>query len=148
MLNRIQLIRNFASEIAGTRVVISSRRDDWGMGLGDIHKGIPRLILPRNLNQNDEGDKMFRNDFIKRCPLARGFANVTISILHELGHWFNPEAYFNSDPEEYAQATGWWHFTLPCEIVATDWAIEWLQDPKHRKMAKAFEKEFFKYGKR
>ena len=35
------------------------------------------------------------------------------------------------------------HFTLPYEIVATDWAIAWLQDPKHRKQAKAFERQYF-----
>ena len=148
MVNRIQLIREFASEIARTRVVISSRRDDWGMSLSDLYKGIPRLILPRNLNQNDEGDKAFRKFFISCYPSAQGFSNVTISLLHEMGHWFHPQEYLESDPDEYAQATGWWHFTLPCEMVATNWAIAWLQDPENRKKAKAFEREFFKYGKR
>lgn len=147
-MNRIQLIREFASNIAGVRVVIPSQRDDWGMSLSAIHLGIPYLILPRNLNQNDEGDKMFRKDFVRRCPLAQGFSNVTLSILHELGHWFHPQEYLDSDPEEYSNAIGWQHFALPCEIIATDWAIEWLQDPNNRKVAKKFEREFFKYGKR
>ena len=103
----------------------------------------PRLILPPDLNQNDEGDKAFRKDFIERCPMARGFANVTLSILHEIGHHFNREAYIFSDANEDDYES---HFALPYEIVATDWAIEWLQDSEHRKQAKAFERIYFQKG--
>lgn len=146
-MTQVQLIRNFASEIVGVPVIIARERDDWGMSLADIHLNKPRLILPRDLTKNDEGDKEFRKDFVRRCPIAKGFSNITISILHELGHWFNPKEYLETDPDEYNNAIGWWHFTLPCEIVATDWAIAWLQDPKNRKKAKAFEREFFRKGK-
>jgi O-antigen/teichoic acid export membrane protein len=35
------------------------------------------------------------------------------------------------------------YFLLPDEMSATDWAVEWLQDAEHRRIAKAFEKKFF-----
>ena len=30
--------------------------------------------------------KDFRKDFVSRCPMGRGFANITLTLLHELGH--------------------------------------------------------------
>ena len=39
------------------------------------------------------------------------------------------------------------YFLLPDEVVATKWAIDWLENAENRKLAKAFEKEFFKYYK-
>ena len=140
-MTQLQAIRWFADFAAGTHVTIARMRDDWGMGLGDLRH--PRLILPKDLLQNDEMDKMFRQDFVARCPLAQGFANVTISILHEIGHYMFPCEYLTTDPAEYDKATGWDHFKLECEVVATNWAIEWLQDKNHRKVAKEFERDFY-----
>ena len=136
-MDKIKLIRDFASLVAGERVIIPRKRDCWSLSMADAK---PRLILPPDPDQNDEGDKAFRKDFIKRCPMAKGFANVTLSILHEIGHHFNREAYIFSDVNEDEYES---HFTLPYEIVATDWAIAWLQDPEHRKSAKAFERQYF-----
>lgn len=138
-MTRLQAIRKFADIVAGEHVIII-RSDDWALSMVDAK---PRLLLPYNLMKNDEGDKQFRQDFVERCPLGRGFANVTISILHEIGHHFNREEYIFCDYDEYENAYGFDHFKLPCEIVATNWAIEWLQDPENRKIAKAFEREFF-----
>lgn len=142
-MNKISLIKQFASKVAGTEVTIAKQRDDWGMSLADMFH--PRLILPKDLNQNDQADKEFRINFVSRCPLAQGFANITISILHEIGHYMNPCEFLSSDPKEYAEATGFDHFKLPCEVVATDWAIEWLQSKTNRKMAKEFERLYFGY---
>ena len=136
-MNKIKLIRDFASLVAGEPVIIPRKRDCWSMSMADAK---PRLILPPDPDQNDEGDKAFRKDFIARCPMARGFANVTLSILHEIGHHFNREAYIFSDVDEDDYDS---HFAIPYEIVATDWAIAWLQDPAHRKSAKAFERKYF-----
>ena len=140
-MTQLQAIRNFASKVAGTHVTIARSRDDWAMDLSDLRH--PRIFLPQDLNQYDTDDKLFRAFFIERCPLAQGFANVTISILHELGHWFNPIEYLISDVDAYNSALGVDHFFLPCELIATDWAVEWLQDKAHRKMAKAFERIYF-----
>jgi len=134
---KVQVIRNFASLIAGEHVTIARQRDVWSLSFGESH---PRLILPHNLNEHDESDTMFRNDFVRRYPPARGFADVTLTILHEMGHHFNREIYLNAEKTEGDTMEE--HLALPHEVVATDWAINWLKDPINRKTAKAFEKEY------
>lgn len=139
-MTKLQAIRKFADYAAGEHVIIA--RGDWAMSMLDSK---PRLYVPQDLMKNDEDDKLFRLDFIARCPLGKGFANITLSILHEIGHHFNRESFITTDSEQYDASTGYWHFMLPCEMDATDWAIEWLQDSQHRKIAKQFEKDFFGY---
>ena len=142
-MTKLQAVRKFADHLAGEHVVIyHTKDDDWGMCMGYSK---PRLETPRDLMRIDNGDKDFRNDFISRCPLARGFAHVTLSILHELGHHYNREPFMEMDLDEYNRAEGLAHFKLPCEMIATDWAIAWLQSPYNRKVAKAFERDFFGY---
>lgn len=140
-MTRLQVVRQFASDVAGEHVTIRRNRTEWGCCVNEIH---PTLRVPKDLMENDEQDKLFRKDFISRCPLARGFANVTLSVLHEMGHFFNPEAWLEQDMELYENSYGEEHFQMYCEIIATNWAIEWLQNADNRKLAKAFEREFFK----
>ena len=140
-MTKLQAMRKFANAVAEEHVIFI-RSDDWGMSITDQH---PRLLYPSDLMKNDEGDKQFRDDFTQRCSLGRGFANVTISILHEIGHHFHREEYIETSEKEYDEATGYDHFKLKCEIVATDWAIAWLQVPANRRLAKQFEREFFGY---
>lgn len=140
-MTKLQAMHKFADAVAGRHVTFT-RATDWALSVVDSR---PHLWVPFDLMKNDEGDKQFRDDFTQRCPMGRGFANVTISILHELGHHFNREEYIKTNEKEYDEATGYDHFKLPCEIVATNWAIKWLQDPEHRRLAKQFEREFFGY---
>ena len=102
------------------------------------------------------GQKQFRQDIVKRCPLAQGFADITLAMLHEIGHHINGDnEYEDYDREEEIEFINTlppmlrnpFYFLLPDELVATDWAIEWLQDPNNRKIAKQFEKKFFNYLK-
>ena len=141
-MTQLQAIRWFADFLANEHVVIT-RKEDWEFNMAYSH---PHMGIPYDLMKNDEGDKLFRIDFIQRCPLARGFSNITLSILHEIGHHFNREEFiFMTDLKAYEEAEGADHFKFPCEKVATDWAIAWLQNPQNRKIAKAFEKDFFGY---
>lgn len=138
----VELIRKFASTAINDQVVIRRTHECWAMDVWDRH---PRLTLPEDVLQNDEQDKLFRKDFIERFPSGRGFANITISILHELGHWATQdqvdwEAYY----EEIKPLHGLDYFHCHGEMVATNWAIEWLKDPEHRKIAKQFECNIFK----
>ena len=139
-MTKLQAIRWFASEVAGEYVTLARQRDDWSISMADSK---PRLILPHDLNQNEIEDKMFRADFVKRCPMAQGFANVTLSILHELGHHFNRETVICADKLVGDNMKE--HLTLPHEVIATDWAINWLQNKENRKTVKKFEKIFFGY---
>lgn len=136
-MTQVQLIRKFATGIVGKKIIIY--RNDWEL---NMQNSVPRLGIPKNLKANDEFDKAFRRNFVHRCPLARGFSNVTISILHELGHYFTWYDFLEIEKEDEFTC----HFDLPSERAATDWAIGWLQNPENRKIAKAFEREFFNYG--
>lgn len=142
-MNRVASIRNFAKYAIGEQVIIARDRNDWGMSLTEKH---PRLVLPQDLNQNHEEDKLFRKDFIRRFKGGQGFANVTISILHELGHWATRlEVNWDEYWAEQENVYGLDYFNLKAERIATDWAIAWLQNSQNRRVAKAFEKEFFGY---
>lgn len=123
---------------------------------------------------NNDDDSIIKigynfSDYYKRCPFyanfiqrykpARGFAKVTLSLLHELGHIETlsqlPHDYDRaeiiSEIKRKAKEEGlniWdtnmkYYFLLQDETLATEWAIKWLQNPKNRKIAKKFEKEFF-----
>lgn len=98
------------------------------------------------------GSRQFAQDFFSRCPMGRGFASVTLTILHELGHLHAPQEFDGYDRAEaihqlkknYPSRTiNFEYFKLPDEKAATDWAIEWLSNAQNRKIAKAFEKKFF-----
>ncbi len=114
----------------------------------------------------DELTKDFRRDFTRRCPLAKGFADITITLLHELGHFYTDKesrkvwSIADRLRELGRLRLDYWtkkidihqlqiaYYLFPDEKMATDWAIEWLKDPAHRKIAKAFEKKFFACFKR
>ena len=97
------------------------------------------------------GNKQFRKDFENRCPMAKGFADVTIALLHELGHFASEQEIegYNRDEELKFIDTlpigmrNLLYFLLPDEVNATNWAIEWLNNADNRKIAKDFEKKFF-----
>lgn len=100
-----------------------------------------------------KGDQQFRSDFVSRCLKAKGFANITLSLLHELGHFethfmefknYNRIKELTLLREQYSEETiNFAYFRLPDETAATNWAINWLDSAENRKKAKAFEKKFF-----
>ena len=99
-----------------------------------------------------KGSFQFAQDFFSRCPMGRGFASVTLAILHELGHFHSQQDFEGYDRElalkeirkNFApQFRNFEYFKLPDEKSATDWAIEWLSHSENRKLAKQFEKKFF-----
>ena len=140
-MTKLQAIRKFASDAAGKTVRIAQKRRFWAMDTDNY--SYPRLILPEDTDTNDEEDKTFRANFVSRCPMARGFSNVTISILHEIGHYYTQEYITLEYYAEVDNTFGEAYYDIEGERVATDWAIQWLQDSDHRKMAKRFEKEYF-----
>jgi len=113
-------------------------------------KGDPIFRIGYNLNSLSN-KKAVRKTFTSRSSVCHGFANITLALLHELGHFSSQQefedydreeemAFLRSIPAEFARPM---YFLLPDEMSATDWAVEWLQDAEHRKIAKAFEKKFF-----
>ena len=93
-----------------------------------------------------------RETFTSRSSMCKGFSNITLALLHELGHFSSEQDFEDYDreteleflksiPVEFSRKM---YYLLPDEMSATDWAVEWLQNAENRKIAKRFEKNFFK----
>lgn len=107
---------------------------------------------------SDKGTKVFRNYWTNKCPMLKGFADITLALLHELGHFETTEeirplfshaqryATMYENHKKYKDIVSLNHayFAMPDEKAATEWVIKWLSDADNRKIAKAFEKNFFK----
>lgn len=141
-MNKLQAIHWFADTVAKEHVVIMRERTEWAMY---VHRPYPYMSIPKELNyiSTNKWEHEFRKDFCKRYPTAWRFSDVTLSILHEIGHHFTREVFLETDEEEYENARGFDHFKQPCEIAATDWAIKWLKQKENRKIAEQFEEIFF-----
>lgn len=115
----------------------------------DIYYNFPELSA--------KSSKIYRKFWTEKYPMLKGFSDITISLLHELGHIETNDKIrlsFSIDQRETAmeeldkrtlsyKALNHLYFVLPDEKAATEWAIKWLSKPKHRKIAKRFEKKFF-----
>ena len=133
------------------RVKLVQRKDGFAVCPDEEIEG--EFYLFYNLEElYSTGHRQFSQDFFARCPMGRGFASITITILHELGHLkaqqkfdnYNRASALRELKENFPRETiNFEYFKLPDEKAATDWAIEWLSYPENRKTAKAFEKKFF-----
>ena len=145
---QVQLIREFASKAIGDRVTIARKRmsNNWGMDINN--KPNPRLLVPSVINYiPEEEDIAFREDFVNRCPLANNFSDITLAILHELGHWATrKEIDWIEDAEIKREAVSNEYFDIPSEYIATEWAIGWLATYEHRKLAREFEAQLFSHN--
>ncbi len=124
----------------------------------DDNKSVIHIGYANNLMDNPYHNNYFTFDFRRRCSIGKGFTGITLSLLHEMGH-FATEKKCKKDNPDYDRS--WaifeaqcvaktdkelnekYYFHLPDETYATEWAIEWLKDAEHRKIAKAFERKFF-----
>ena len=141
-MTKLQAIHWFADTVAKEHVVIIRERSEWAMYVNEAY---PRMSMPSKLDyiSTNKWEHEFRKDFCKRYPMAWRFSDVTLSILHEIGHHFTRESFLEMDTDDYENARGFDHFKLPCERAATDWAIKWLKQKENRKIAEQFEEIFF-----
>lgn len=148
-MTQLQAIRWFMKNVLCEPVTIAKdRMPVFNFGM-DIMNPTPRLILPYNLNcKSDEVDKLFRKNFISRCPLAQGFSNITITLLHECGHWATRSIMDVVTYDKMKDKVNGMkeYMEIPWEHLATEWAICWLSSPINRKCAKEFERRYFGYG--
>ena len=143
--------RNAITEEIPSRVKMTYR--EKGFAVCTIEKDEPEFHFFYNLDElYSKGSKQFAQDFFARCPMGRGFASVTITILHEIGHmnaqqkfegYNRIEAIRELEKNFPRETINFEYFKLPDEKAATDWAIEWLSHPENRRKAKEFEKKFF-----
>lgn len=154
-----QLIKDFtfkAVNLPFSIKMVKSNRVEYFIE-GSIENKNLKILVPNwkkvDFTKDDCG-KAFRKDFVTRCSLARGFSDVTLSLLHEIGHamtkTFVPP--MRAEIEEYNKKVENLemcdvyplYFNLTNEHMATDWAIEWLKVAENRRIAKDFEKKFSK----
>lgn len=149
-MTQLQAVRKFANAVAEQKVIIARQRivNNWAMCINFFSDEI-RMKIPTNFNYKpDAVDIEFRKDFIARYSPARGFSNVTLAILHEIGHaktkWDGGNM-FEEVKQRNRVKNMKEYMMLESERRATDWAIQWLYSAEHRRLAKQFEKEFFGY---
>ena len=146
--------------LAGNEKCEFHRSDSFG-----TYPACDDFIIDYNAEQLPYCRGFFTKNFHRRSSISKGFAGVTISLLHELGHrktidqftkdyphWdrisetlkLRTKYHFFDDPTKHdMEQANEEYFTWPEEVMATEWAMKWLNDPANRKIAKKFEKEFF-----
>jgi hypothetical protein len=138
-MGTIGLIRKFVETIIGSPIVIARERSEWSMG---VDEPLPRLTLPFDLWAVDEEDTLYREYISYIYPRATNYSDIVLSLLHEIGHWQTRNevdwiAYYDEIKGKY----GMDYFEVTAERKATEWAIRWLRNAEHRKLAKEFEYE-------
>lgn len=108
-------------------------------------------------NQHDNFNRIF---YLKNRSFM-GFSSLTLTLLHELGHFETADKVPNGYCREVAvkaihkactdkkgnkdyEKANLMYFSLPDEWLATQWAADWLSDKENRQRAKRFERDFFK----
>lgn len=144
-----RMIKAETIEFRATCKMVRIKRNNFCAFTDD--KGESVFRIGYNLNKLNDDNRDVRKTFTSRSPICHGFANITLILLHELGHFSSQQEFEDYDreeeidfirsiPYEFAKHM---YFLLPDEMSATDWAVEWLQDAEHRRIAKRFEKKFF-----
>lgn len=154
-MKRLTVIRRFVSEVACEKVGLTDDVEYCAMATfsGRKHYKKPTIGVPKDnliCELKDETTKIFRRNFTSRYSGAKGFANITLVLLHEVGHlktseefWGNEEAELLDMMMRSAVETQEEYMKIPSEYGATEWAIGWLQDANNRSLAKQFERQFF-----
>ena len=141
---------------------ITMRKDtDFAAKVYDmcINSDLPNHTIYYNFEQlKVKPLKYFRTSWSAVDPIIKGFATVTLTLLHELGHLHTQDDVLlsgystqdkNRDCNEITETAtdlkdaNQRYFLLKDEMTATMWAIDWLHNAENRKMAKTFEKKFF-----
>lgn len=134
------------------RSIILRKDPCGGFSTNLTDENTPFIQIFYDLEEHEE-DEIFRNFVISLDSSMQEFANITLSLLHEMGHNIHRNKTFSYDrnkmleknrneakSEEELQFN---YFRLPDELAATKWAINWLKKSENRLLAKKFEKDFF-----
>jgi len=123
---------------------------DRPMMTKEFHYNIEQLLEDGSNYTDENGLGIICANMGQRASYMKGFSQITKILLHEMGHHFTYhqiEALYGAEEMKrlYKEAEGnnEKYLHVPAEWVATQWAINWLADEQHRKLAKEFEKEFW-----
>ena len=95
--------------------VIKSISADHGFYamLGDLGEAEFRIAYSIE-DLSGRGHQQFTSNFRSRCPLAKGFADITLCLLHELGHF---ETFEEIEGYDRVEAIKELEKTYPREII-------------------------------
>ena len=131
-MKKATVIRKFCQEVFGLSFSIHKDKE-WQTNCYDT--------IYYSTITDGEGDIAFRANFISRCPIAEKYSDALISLLHEMGHIATSEEMdwksTVAECETYEE-----YFALHDEMIATNWAIDWLNNKDNENLAKIFEKEW------
>lgn len=87
-------------------------------------------------DEGTEGAEAFRVDFINKYPYAENYSDALLSILHEIGHFYTRNQMDYIYPESYDYNE---YFQIHDELIATNWAIQWLKNKNNLQLIQQFE---------
>lgn len=125
-MKKEQIIKSFIQEITNHKWIVK-KSFQWCINLKDT------LYYT-----HDEGTKSaiaFKNNFITRYPDAANYLDITLSILHEIGHYMTRDEMNYIYPDTYTYDE---YFAVHDEMIATNWAINYIINNEER--VKNFEK--------
>ena len=131
-MKRATVIKHFCREVFGLTITIHKGKE-WETNCYDT--------IYYSTITDGEGDIAFRANFISRCPIAANYSDALISLLHEMGH------IAMSEESDGLSAFAAWdtydeYFALHDEMIATNWAIDWLNNKANEKLAKDFDENW------
>ena len=120
------------------------------------NKDKSKIIIEYDYADLNDGaqSKEFCRFFHEKDKVTKGFSELTLSLLHELGHnetvSLVPKKYsrekslrkIKKQTSDFVELNRL-YFNLTDELMATEWAITWLRSKNNRKRAKKFERDFF-----
>ena len=140
-------------------IELSKGRQFCAEGIDTVNDAVNGVLnIYYNLDQlSHKVTKIFRSYWTEKNPMLKGFSDVTLALLHELGHFETADEIretFTFADRTLAmtairnnchdlKSANYTYYKMPDETAATEWAINWLSNAENRKKAKAFEKKFF-----
>ena len=127
-MRKATVIKHFCRDVLGITIYVNKYRE-WQTDCSDI--------IYYSTTVDSDGDIAFRANFISRCPIAVNYSDALISLLHEMGHIVTGTEMtgdYATECETYEE-----HFALHDEMIATNWAIDWLNDKANENLAKEFD---------
>ena len=131
-MTKANAIKGFVREITGLNFSVK-KLDHWETDCYDT--------IYYAFDETEETAIAFRANFVKRCTIADNFLDATLSILHEVGHICTTNETDGIYPDEET-CTNEEYFNTHDEWIATEWAIDWLNNKDNQNLAKVFEKNW------
>ena len=131
-MKKATVIKRFCREVLGLTIYVHKCKE-W---MTDCYETIYYTTV-----MDTDGDIAFRENFISRCPIAEKYSDALISLLHEMGHIATSEE-MDLKSTVAVYDTYEEYFALHDEMIATNWAIDWLNNKANEKLAKKFEQDW------